>query len=874
MYRRAIGMIVLLAVCTMVASGAAQTPSGTQPPQGTAAPDSVVPLVAGITVLQNASLTLDSGKNVTVNIPYYIDGTTIIPLPVWVIVGEPEVFLEGKWQTRPPVWAPSADDSKNPLKVRFRLRNLLADEKTRKIVYNRLRQEVSENLGLNQTQIRFVQPNLSEDSFAVSLLRLRDNGPLTLVAGPQQISQVCLQESDGGWVEMTLPPQNLTPAPQLQQLCIQVHGPMRAQLRQEQISATVSLLRQSYHQLLNDIKPKYHSAQPEYLLFFPTKEGTAEQQTNFDRFLLQYLSIELSVRRDLPAKDRTFPESMLRELVRMTIKEVELQQIQDQQTVTILLGQQAHITATLGEIRQLAAKKRAEREQFLKDALDRHYEEHHKGINMKAISISRLISAGFTFSDNYQQHDYKHNLEYLQKALDDLQQHFEGNVKTLSGVALNQKSLSQSFEQLEGRYKQYQFVTDWYRYDWPPLSLTMSADIPGWMQKMEEQYRQVTDAEQKLQESLKAAHKQLQELRVAMQGNAKDYQTFRDLLTRCQQELADLQKQTAQLPQDKLQERITQLSQRLEMLEMFLSGQTQRVLKEHKGRVYSVAASQDGRVVVSGGSDGVVCVWDGRSGQLRRRLEGHKGGVNGVAVSGDGGVVVSGSADGTVRVWDGVNGRLLHSLKGPTDVVRSVSVSADGRVVVSGGDDGVVCVWDGGSGALRHRLEGHKGEVLGVAVSGDGGVVVSGGDDGVVCVWDGRSGALRHRLEGHKGEVLGVAVSGDGGVVVSGGGDGVVCVWDGVNGRLVHSLKGHTDVVRGVAVSADGRLVLSGSDDKTVRVWDVANGKLLHTLEGNTDWVRGVSVSADGRVVVSGSDDETVRVYYFLPPKSAQANPR
>jgi WD40 repeat protein len=81
-------------------------------------------------------------------------------------------------------------------------------------------------------------------------------------------------------------------------------------------------------------------------------------------------------------------------------------------------------------------------------------------------------------------------------------------------------------------------------------------------------------------------------------------------------------------------------------------------------------------------------------------------------------------------------------------------------------------------------------------------------------------------------------------------------------------------VVRGVAVSADGRLVLSGSDDKTVRVWDVANGKLLHTLEGNTDWVRGVSVSADGRVVVSGSDDETVRVYYFLPPKSAQANPR
>ncbi|MEJ5276285.1 MAG: hypothetical protein WHU94_10275 [Thermogemmata sp.] len=814
MYRRMIGMIVLLVICTTLASGRAQPPSGTQPPQGAAAPDSVVPLVAGITILQNASLALDSGKNITVNIPYYIDGTTIIPLPVWVIVGEPEVFLEGKWQTQPPVWALSAGDGKNPLKVRFRLRNLLADEKTRKVVYNRLRQEISENLGLNQTQIRFVQPKLSEDNFSVSLLRLWDDGrPLTLVAGPQQISRAFLQEAEGGWVEMMLPPQKLSPAPQLQQLRLQVHGPMRAQLRREQISATVSQLRYSYHQLLNDIKPKYHSAQPDYLLFFPTKQGVAEQQTSFDRFLFQYLSIELSVRQDLSANDRTFPESMLRELVRMTIKEVELQQIQDQQTVTILLGQQVHITATLGEIRQLASKKRAEREQALKDALDRHYkyqqqqsrESSSESSSQKSSVRGGGISVGFrtpvygvTASGTYfeggsnkssnksseksseassQENDYKHNLEYLQKALDELQQHFQGSMKTLSGVALNQKSLSQSFEQLEGSYKQYQFVTDWYRYDWPPISLTISADILGWMQRMEERYRQVTDAEQKLQQSLEAANKQLQVLRAAMQGNAKDYQKFRESLTRCQQELAEIQKQVSQLPQGKLQENIRQLSQRLEMLEMFLVGQAQRVLAGHQNYVYRVAASRDGRVVVSGGGDGQVLVWDGKSGELRHRLREHKGEVYGVAVSGDGGVVVSVGRDGQVLVWDGKSGELRHRLAEHKGVVHGVSVSSDGKVVVSGGGDGQVLVWDGVRGQLRHRLEGHKGWVRCVSVSGDGGVVVSGGDDGEVWVWDGVRGQLRHRLEGHRGWVKCVSVSGDGGVVVSGGEDKAVRVW-------------------------------------------------------------------------------------------------
>jgi hypothetical protein len=649
---------------------------------------------------------------------------------------------------------------------------------------------------------------------------------------------------------------------------------MRAQLRQEQISATVNLLRQSYHQLLNDIKPKYHSAQPEYLLFFPTREGTAEQQTSFDRFLLQYLSIELSVRRDLPAKDRTFPESMLCELVRMTIKEVELQQIQDQQTVTILLGQQAHITATLGEIRQLAAKDRKQREQALKDALDRHYEERHNGINLKAISISRLISVGFTFSDDYQQQDYKHNLEYLQKALDDLQRHFEGNVKTLSGVALSQKSLSQSFEQLEGRYKQYQFVTDWYRYDWPPISLTMSADIPGWIQKMEEQYRRVTDAEQKLQQSLEAANKQLQELRDAMKGNAKDYQALREQLTRCQQELMEIQKQVSQLPQDKLQKDIQRLSQRLEMLEYFLVRVNPLVLKDHTAQVYGVSVSGDGQVVVSAGQDGTVRVWNAVGKLLHTLKHRDQSWVECVAISKDAKVVVSGSWDGEVRVWDGSSGKLRYTLTGHEGRVWGVGVSGDGRVVVSGGEDGTVRVWDGENGKLLYALKKHKGKVWGVGVSRDGRVVVSGGEDGTVQVWD--NGELRHIFAGHEGRVSSVSISSDGRIVVSGGKDGTVRVWNVRNGELLHILKGHAGEVLSVSISGDGRVMVSGSNDWTVRVWDVATGELLQTVTGHNGRVWGVSLSDDGQVLVSGSRDETVRVTYLplIALTKGKANPR
>jgi WD40 repeat protein len=50
------------------------------------------------------------------------------------------------------------------------------------------------------------------------------------------------------------------------------------------------------------------------------------------------------------------------------------------------------------------------------------------------------------------------------------------------------------------------------------------------------------------------------------------------------------------------------------------SGQLMATLRGHTGVVWSVALSRDGRLLASGGDDGILRLWDTTSGACRRTL--------------------------------------------------------------------------------------------------------------------------------------------------------------------------------------------------------------------------------------------------------------
>ena len=100
------------------------------------------------------------------------------------------------------------------------------------------------------------------------------------------------------------------------------------------------------------------------------------------------------------------------------------------------------------------------------------------------------------------------------------------------------------------------------------------------------------------------------------------------------------------------------------------TGNAVRMFTGHTGNITALECSRDGKLLASADDQGSIFLWDLAPGRLLKRMRGHgKGGIWSLSWSVESNVLVSGGADGTVRVWD---------VAGPQD-------ASSGRVISEGG---------------------------------------------------------------------------------------------------------------------------------------------------------------------------------------------
>ncbi|ERF68541.1 hypothetical protein EPUS_04639 [Endocarpon pusillum Z07020] len=139
------------------------------------------------------------------------------------------------------------------------------------------------------------------------------------------------------------------------------------------------------------------------------------------------------------------------------------------------------------------------------------------------------------------------------------------------------------------------------------------------------------------------------------------------------------------------------------------NGNAVRMFTGHTSAITALCCSPNGKILASADENGWICLWDLALGRLIKNMRGHgKGGVWSLSFSVESTVLVSGGADCTVRVWD------VH---GPAkEVGKGVGVGVGVGIGV-GGEAGKV---DGAAGSST------SGAGTSTAVAASVGGVVSG----------------------------------------------------------------------------------------------------------------------------------------------------
>jgi WD40 repeat protein len=240
--------------------------------------------------------------------------------------------------------------------------------------------------------------------------------------------------------------------------------------------------------------------------------------------------------------------------------------------------------------------------------------------------------------------------------------------------------------------------------------------------------------------------------------------------------------------------------------------------------VYTVSFAPDGRSAFANGKESALKRWDLASGAVTRLKEGSGGGFP-PAHSPDGKLELSGNTEGNLILRDLVTGTELRTFRGHTLTINAEVFSPDGHYALSASADKTLRLWDVATGVSTRTLLGHTDSVRCTAFSPDGKLALSGGMDGSMKLWDLATGQELRTFLGHGYWITAVAFSPDGRYALSGSLDRTLRLWEVATGRAVRAFPVQPSGIWSAVFSPDGRFVLSGSDDGALTLLRVDTGR-------------------------------------------------
>lgn len=308
----------------------------------------------------------------------------------------------------------------------------------------------------------------------------------------------------------------------------------------------------------------------------------------------------------------------------------------------------------------------------------------------------------------------------------------------------------------------------------------------------------------------------------------------------------------------------------------------------HRDAVVCLDFSPDGRLLVSGSTDGTVKLWDvegarkirdyyprGKVIDARITTEIVSRNIECVAFSPDGKSIIEAtlepSQDAVVRSWDPESGDDSRVLVSGQFGIRCFVYTHDGKHILTSERDPAkwkhsIVMRDAETGKVTRKIAEENIAATNMAISPDGKLLALAGAS-KIHILDLESGKLLKGDLSHKKAIRSVAFSPNGKLLVSGSADDTIRIWRVKSGELDREIECEQDGVYAACFSPSGKAVVSAGANNTIKVWKPKSGVLHARYWGHLDRVLCLAFSPDGKILASGSRDSVIALWDFDDPE-------
>jgi len=299
-----------------------------------------------------------------------------------------------------------------------------------------------------------------------------------------------------------------------------------------------------------------------------------------------------------------------------------------------------------------------------------------------------------------------------------------------------------------------------------------------------------------------------------------------------------------------------------------------------EGQVTTLAVSDDGTLVATGDTEGILAVWNIQDGtRIRAITSNPPAQIEAIDIAPDNSeLIFSDTKNKRIYRWNFDQSQPQVFENRVADVVHTVKYLRghnDIKTVVSGGKDAVIGIWDAPTGVLLETYTASRSRpILDMAISSDGNTLIAALIDGRIQVWDitkPQNAEMINELVTVDIEtpITHIAFLADNQTAVAGLEKGMLQFWNVNLGEKEWETPAKTEdktsiigQIKTLAVSSDGSRLVVMFGNGLIELWDTNNRQMETSRLFHYEEIKRIAISPNSKIIAAQNGDPVLGISY------------